>query len=214
MVKLKNKVIIITGGKGLIGKAFVETCVNEGANVVIADLPECDLTQEGDVKNIVEDTIKHLGKIDVLVNCAYPKNNNQHIKSYLLITKEVIKVMKKQNYGNIINIASIYGSTIPYFELYEDTNMNVPIEYAIAKAGIIQMTKYLSQQLKGYNIQVNSISPGGVFDNQNSKFVERYKQKCLYHRMVNVEDLNITLLFLLTNNYITGQNIIIDGGFT
>jgi len=125
--------------------------------------------------------------------------------------------MKEQKYGNIINIGSIYGFTAPKFEIYDETEMTTSVEYAAIKGAIINLTKYLASYLGKYNIRVNCISPGGVFDNQPKSFVKKYSQKVLLgERMANVDDLTGSLLFLLSDGlkYITGQNIIVDGGWS
>jgi len=169
------------------------------------------------------------------VNNAYPRNENygrkfedvtyedfcqnvnMHLGGYFLITKEISKVMMKQNCGNIVNMASIYGFSAPNFEIYEGTDMTMPVEYAAIKGGIINLTKYLASYLGRYNIRVNAISPGGVFNNQPESFVKKYSEKVvLGKRMANTDDLIGVLLFLLSDasKYMTGQNIVVDGGFT
>ena len=123
----------------------------------------------------------------------------------------------KQNYGNIINMASIYGFSAPKFEIYEGTDMTMPVEYAAIKGAIINLTKYLASHLGKCNIRVNSISPGGVFNNQPESFVKKYSEKVvLDERMTSTDDIVGVLIFLLSDasKYITGQNVVVDGGFT
>jgi len=258
MFNLKDKVVIITGGCGLIGKGFCKACAEFGASVVIVDINEnvgnklveslkketknenimfqkCDITNKYDIKNLINNTLDKFGKIDALVNNAYPRNKNygrkfedvefedfcenvnMHLGGYFLITKEISKIMMKQNYGNIIFMASIYGFSAPKFEIYEETDMTMPVEYAVIKGGIINLTKYLASYLGKYNIRVNAISPGGVFNNQPKEFVEKYcKYVKLGNRMASVDDLTGVLIFLLSDasKYITGQNIVVDGGWS
>ncbi len=258
MFNLKNKTIVITGGAGLLGKAFSRVCAEHNANLVIVDINEekgnklaertkeetknrnvifqkCDITNKKDINKLIVVILKRFKKIDALVNNAYPRNKNygrkfekvsyqdfcqnvnMHLGGYFLITQQVAKVMKKQNYGNIINMASIYGFSAPKFEIYKSTDITMPVEYAAIKGGIINLTKYLASYLGKYNIRVNIISPGGVFDEQPKKFVKRYSEKVvLGKRMARADDLTGVLLFLLSDasKYITGQNIVVDGGFT
>jgi len=257
MSGLKNKTIIITGGAGLIGSAFSKACAEHGANVVIVDIDErgnelakqikketgnnniffqkCDITNINNIQSLIETILNKFGKIDALVNNAYPRNKNygrkfedvtyedfcenvnMHLGGYFLITQQVAKVMMKQNYGNIINMASIYGFSAPEFEIYEGTDMTMPVEYAAIKGAIINLTKYLASYLGGYNIRVNAISPGGVFNNQPESFVKKYSEKVvLEKRMANTDDIVGVLIFLLsdTSKYITGQNIVVDGGWS
>ena len=260
MFDLKDKTIIITGGAGLLGSTFSKVCAEYGANVVIADIDEgkanklieqikketgndnkmiifqkCDITNVNDIQNLIDTALNKFGKIDSLVNTAYPRNKNYgrkfgdvtfedfcenvnvHLGGYFLITKEISKVMMQQNYGNIINMASIYGFSAPKFEIYEGTDMTMPVEYAVIKGGLINLTKYLASYLGEYNIRVNAISPGGVFNNQPESFVKKYSEKVvLGKRMANTDDIVGVLIFLLSDasKYITGQNIMVDGGFT
>ena len=195
----------------------------------------CDITNTNDVQNLIDTTLNKFEKIDALVNNAYPRNKNygrkfedvsfedfcdnvnMHLGGYFLMTQQVTKVMMKQNYGNIINMASIYGFSAPKFEIYEETDMTMAVEYAAIKGAIINITKYLASYLGKYNIRVNSIAPGGVFNDQPESFVKRYSEKVvLWKRMANTDDLIGALIFLLSapSKYITGQNIVVDGGWS
>ncbi len=241
MNALKEKTIVITGGAGLLGQAFSRACAQEGANVVIAEVTEgkgeyekCDITNLGDIQSLIKKTLKRFGKIDALVNNAFPRNKhygrkfedvtyedfcenvNMNLGGYFLMTKEAAKEMMKQKQGNIVNIASIYGTFAPKFDIYEGTDMTSAVEYAAIKGGVVQMTRYLASYLGKYNIRVNAISPGGVFDNQDSVFVKNYSERVLLgKRMASPEDITGILLFLLSDasSYVTGQNIVVDGGW-
>ncbi len=94
--------------------------------------------------------------------------------------------------------------------------MTTPVEYVAIKSALISLTKYMAKYFKGMNIRVNSISPGGILDNQNEMFVNKYNDYCLNKGMLNIEDLSGTIVFLLSDmsKYINGQNIIVDDGFT
>ncbi|NLE26755.1 MAG: SDR family oxidoreductase, partial [Clostridiaceae bacterium] len=117
---------------------------------------------------------------------------------------------------NIVNIASIYGMLGPDFSIYEGTTMTMPAEYAAIKGAIINFTRYLATYLASYNIRVNCLSPGGIFNEQPASFVEKYKQRTPMGRMGNPEDIAGGVLFLLSNlsSYVTGQNLVIDGGWS
>ncbi len=233
---LKNKTVVITGGAGLIGSAFSKACSEHIANVVIVDID----AKKG--HNLVKELKKETGNesiifktIDVLVNNAYPRNKNygrkfedvtyedfcenvnMHLGGYFLTTKEISKVMIKQNNGNIINMASIYGFSAPRFEIYKETDMTMPIEYAAIKGAIVNLTRYLASYLGKYNIRVNTLSPGGVFNNQPESFIKKYSEKVVSEkRMENTDDLIGTLIFLVSDasKRMTGQNIVVDGGWT
>ncbi|MBN2458163.1 SDR family oxidoreductase [Candidatus Woesearchaeota archaeon] len=255
---LNDKVIVITGGAGLIGRAFVQGCAEKGARVIIADVDEkegqrlvkdvkgktgnneiifirCDINNKDNIDGLIKAVIMKYGVIDALVNNAYPRNRNYgkrfedvryedfceniniNLGGLFLVTKEIADVMKKQKKGNIINIASIYGVFAPDFEVYKGTKMTMPIEYSAIKGAVVNMTRYLASYLGKYNIRVNAISPGGVFNNQPPGFVKRYSKKVvLGNRMAGTDDICGVLAFLLSDQagYITGQNIIVDGGWS
>ena len=103
----------------------------------------------------------------------------------------------------------------PRFELYNNTEMTMPVEYAAIKSALIHFTKYLAKYLKGKNIRVNSISPGGILDNQPEEFLLKYKKFCLNKGMLDPNNISGTLNFLLSDmsELINGQNIVVDDGF-
>ncbi len=254
---LNNKVVVVTGGAGLLGKAFCEAIIINGGKVVIADINEqeggifeselslkygenkayfhqIDITSKESILGFIENVKSRFGKIDAIVNNAYPRNKNYgnhffdveyadfcdnvnlNLGGYFLMCKEFARYFKEVGGGNIINIASIYGVIPPRFEIYEETEMTTPVEYAVIKSGLIHLTKYLAKYLKGENIRVNCISPGGILNRQPAKFLQKYSSKCLNKGMLDTEDLIGALVFLLSENskYINGQNIIVDDGFT
>ena len=173
--------------------------------------------------------------IDGLVNNAYPRNKNYgrkfedvtyedfcenlnlHLGGYFLMSQEVSRVMVTQKRGVIVNIASIYGFMAPRFELYENTGFTSPVEYSAIKGGLLTLTKYLASYLGKHDIRVNAVSPGGVHDNQSESFVARYSKKAIIgNRMAEPDDLTGAVVFLLSDasRYITGQNIVVDGGWS
>lgn len=218
------------------GTTLAKNTSKETGNQNIVFL-KCDTANERSVKNTVSLIQKKFHRIDALVNCAYPRNKNYgrqfeevtyedfceninlHLGGYFLMSREVSKVMTKNKSGNIIFMGSIYGVVAPKFDLYKGTNMaGVPVEYAVMKAGTIHLAKYLAAYLGPSGIRVNAISPGGVFANQSEPFLSRYisKVRLKPQRMAKEKDISDVLLFLLSDasKYITGQNIIVDGGWT
>jgi len=254
---LKNKVIVVTGGAGLIGKEFIKTIVKHGGIAILADInidlanetkkllskelstsnidaTQLDITSESSLVGLIGYLDKKYGHIDALINSAYPRNKNfgkdvfdihyedfvenlgLNLGGYFLTSQQFAKYFKIQGYGNIINISSIYGVVAPKFEIYNNTNMNSAIEYAAIKAGLIHMTKYMAKYFKGMNIRVNCLSPGGILnDGQPENFLAAYKDKCINKGMLNKEDLEGSLVYLLSDmsRYVNGQNIIVDDGF-
>lgn len=256
---LEGRVVVITGGAGLIGKEFVKAVAQEGGIAVIADIDETaaknaqkevqktlsrskgsvetiemDITSNTSLNDCIEELHRRHGRIDALVNNAYPRNKNYgrhffdvkyedfvenvglNLGGYFITSQQFALYFKKQGYGNIINISSIYGVIAPKFNIYEGTPMTVPVEYAAIKSALIHLTKYMAKYFKGMNIRVNAISPGGIFDNQPEAFVEAYAKECISKGMLDKSDLNGTLIYLLSDlsSHVIGQNIVVDDGFT
>ena len=253
---LKDKVIVITGGAGLIGQEFVKAVVENGGVAVIADINKqigkqikkqlskdlktknidfvkLDITSKKSLEKCIKKLDKKYGKIDALVNNAYPRNKNYgkhffdveykdfienvglNLGGYFATSQQFAKYFQQQGYGNIVNISSIYGVVAPRFEIYKDTPMTTPVEYAAIKSALIHLTKYMAKYFKGMNIRVNALSPGGIFDSQPKQFLKAYKKQCLNKGMLDKSDLKGSLVYLLSDmsKFMNGQNIIIDDGF-
>lgn len=116
--------------------------------------------------------------------------------------------------ASIINIASIYGMLGPDWSLYDDTPMGNPAAYGASKGGILQLTRWLATTL-GPNIRVNAISPGGIFRQQPEVFVERYTRRTPLGRMATEDDFRGAVAYLASDmsRYVTGQNLVVDGGW-
>lgn len=241
MFSLKDKVIVVTGGSGLLGKKIVETLKLEGAVAVSADLKtfsECDIkldiTSEDSIKLAVSELIKKYGKIDGWVNNAYPRtkdwgnkfedipveswkqNVDMHLNGYFMCCKEVLEQMKKQGFGSLINMSSIYGLVGPDFTVYEGTEMTMPAAYSAIKGGLNNLTRYLASYYGPHQIRVNTVSPGGIFDNQPQSFVDNYNKKVPMRKMGQPKDIVSAVYYLLTDesSYITGHNLVVDGGWS
>lgn len=202
-----------------------------GASVTAFPL---DISSEDSVDKLVDELSKQTISVDGLVNNAYPRNItygtifenitmdswreniDMHLNGYFNVSQKIARVMMQQRQGNIVNITSIYGMLGPDFSIYEGTTMTMPAEYAAIKGAIINFTRYLATYLATYNIRVNCISPGGIFNEQPVSFVEKYKQRTPMGRMGKPEDIAGGVLFLLSNlsSYMTGQNLVIDGGWS
>jgi NAD(P)-dependent dehydrogenase (short-subunit alcohol dehydrogenase family) len=254
---LKDKIVIVTGGAGLIGKELIGAVVENGGHGIIADINETaakiaakelnkplkdrkvdfialDITSKNSINDMIQCLLSKYGRVDAIVNNAYPKNKNfgkrieevayedfcenvnLHLGGYFLVSQQMALLFKKQGYGNIVNIASIYGVIPPRFEIYDGTKMTMAVEYAAIKAAVIALTRYMAKYYKGSNIRINCISPGGILDNQPKEFLEKYNALCLSKGMLDKRDLNGLLVFLLSDKsqYINGQNIVIDDGFS
>lgn len=232
---LKDKVIVVIGGCGLIGKEVVKLAAENGANAINADINSdklhFDITDTESIKSGFKSLYEKYGKIDGVVNCAYPrtkdwgaklediqleswrKNVDMQLNSLLLITQESLRYMKSG--ASFVNFASIYGVVGNDFTIYEETSMCPPAAYSAIKSGVINFTRFLASYLGKHGIRVNCVSPGGVFDNQNEKFVEHYSHKCPLKRMAQASEIAPAVIFLLSDgaSYITGHNLLVDGGW-
>ena len=239
----KEKIILVTGGSGLIGKSIIKDLTEDGYFPINIDITsaenccehfKCDITKEDEIEGVFKLVYEKYGRIDGLVNNAYPRKEafgadffdvqEKHLKeqlhfqlaSYYLCCQKVLPYLQKSNGGSIVNVSSIYGSVGNDFSLYENTKMNPPGVYNMVKGGINSLTNYLAAKFGKDQIRVNTISPGGIFDNQDKKFVEKYIQKVPLARMGNPDDISPVICFLMSDKskYITGQNILVDGGLT
>ena len=241
---LKNKVIVITGASGLIGKEIFSDIKKKGGISINADinvetnlnngLLKMDITDEKSIQNGIKLVLQHFNRIDGWVNNAYPrtkdwgtkfeninlkswrKNVDMQLNSYFVCCQKILDVMAEQKSGVIINIASIYGVVGNDFSLYEDYDGTSPAAYSAIKGGVINFTRYLASYYGKKGIRVNCVSPGGILDNQPKSFISKYNSKVPLGRMGNPEDIAPSVSFLLSDEarYITGQNLIVDGGWT
>jgi NAD(P)-dependent dehydrogenase (short-subunit alcohol dehydrogenase family) len=254
---LKDKVVVITGGAGLIGQEFVKAVVRQHGTAIIADINEdagerakeqlvrelcsdrvdfvpLDITSTASLEATISRVHERHGRIDALVNNAYPKNKNYgrhffdveyadfcenvslNLGGYFLASQKFAEYFKRQGYGNIVNLASIYGVVPPKFEVYAGTAMTTPVEYAAIKSAVLHLTKYMAKCFKGMNIRVNALSPGGILDAQPARFLAAYRDRCLNKGMLAKSDLQGTLVYLLSDmsEYVNGQNIVVDDGFS
>lgn len=243
---LENKVIIVTGGSGLLGKAILADIKNQGGIAINADVNiqktadlsseeiYCDITDRNCINDCLAKIHAHFGRIDGVVNNAYPrtkdwgnkfedispeswaKNVDIQMNSIFNISQEISKYMLKGNGGSIVNITSIYGVVGNDFTVYDGTTMTSPAAYAAIKGGIINFSRYLASYYGKDKIRVNCVSPGGIFDNQNPRFVSNFENKVPMNRMGTPEDISPSVSFLLSDgaSYITGHNLLVDGGWT
>jgi 2-deoxy-D-gluconate 3-dehydrogenase len=265
---LKGQVAVVTGGGGQLGTEFCRTLAEAGASVVVADLLidhanrtsksltdsgytnfpfELDVTRIESTRELVAETVKKFGRLDILVNCAaldpkfdpdaaskgiapgafedYPLDQwnaalNVNLTGIFLITQAGVKQMIAQGKkGSIINICSTYGLNGPDQRIYIKDGKRVafkPVYYTTTKAGVMGFTKYLAAYYAETEIRVNALTPGGVFNNHEEYFVKNYSAKTILGRMAKKDEMNGALLFLASDasSYMTGNNVIVDGGWT
>jgi NAD(P)-dependent dehydrogenase (short-subunit alcohol dehydrogenase family) len=196
---------------------------------------EMDVSDSQSINKAIIDIYTRYGKIDVLINNAFysigqsPENMTDDewntgiegtLGSVFKCIRAIIPLIKKQGMGKIINVSSMYGMVSPDFEIYQDfESLLNPPHYGAAKAGILQLTRYYANYLGKYGVQVNSITPGPFPSEEVQKktqFIERLAQKTALGQIAKPEDLAGAFVFLSSDaaNFITGQNIIVDGGWT
>ena len=154
----------------------------------------------------------------------WQKSLNGNLSSTFILTKSVAKHMLKRKKGSIINIASDVGIISPDHRIYEadkkinykGVNFNTPLSYSVAKSGIISMTRYLATYWAKKGIRVNCVSPAGVYKKHNKKFVKQLSERIPLGRMAKPEELNGAIIYLCSNasSYVTGHNLVVDGGRT
>lgn len=253
---LQEKIVVITGGAGLLGREYCAAVAKHGGVAIVADLdgdaarraadqirlahphgaePELlDITDQDSVFGLIARVRERHGRIDAVVNNAYPRNRNYgrkledvayedfcenvglHLGGYFLVAQKFGMCFREQGFGNIVNMASIYGTIAPRFDIYEGTAMTMPVEYAAIKAGVIQLTRYFAKYLMKSGVRVNTLSPGGILDRQAESFVAAYKANCGVKGMLDTGDMVGALLFLLSDasKYVNGQNLTVDDGFS
>lgn len=243
---LNEKVIIVTGGSGLIGSEITTKLRSFGAIAInvdyansdnLSELEICtDITNESAVSEMVEAVLQQFGRIDGLVNNAYPrtkdwgskfedipleswrKNVDMQMNSIFYLSQKVLEIMKTQNSGSVVNIASIYGVVGNDFTLYEEYGGTSPAAYSAIKGGLINFTRYLASYYGKYGVRVNSVSPGGILDekNQHPSFIKRYSEKSPLKRLGNADEISGPVAFLLSDeaSFVTGHNLMVDGGWT
>lgn len=253
---LNNKVILLTGGYGYLGKSIAESLLFHKATLYVLGRSEekftaafestpvdksklhfvnCDITLSRSIESAFQQVFAKEGKIDVVINNAfYSKGQSPEtmtdeewnfgidgtLNSVFRSIKAIIPFFKKTGRGKIINVSSMYGVVAPQFEIYDDFPQFLnPPHYGAAKAGVLQLTKYYASYLGQYNIQVNAVTPGPFPSEsvqQSEGFVQALAHKTSLNRIGKPEDLAGAFVFLAadTSNFITGQNIVVDGGWT
>jgi len=196
----------------------------------------CDISSTESIKSSIASIFEKEGKIDSVINNAFylkgqsPEEMTDDDFSYgvdgtlnavFRVIREIIPIFKQQKFGKIINVSSMYGVVAPDFTMYTESPSSLnPPHYGAAKAGVIQLSKYYASYLGMDNIQVNCITPGpfpsASVKQKDPDFEKRLANNTMLGRVGLPQDLIGAFMLLVSNasDYITGQNIIIDGGWT
>lgn len=191
---------------------------------------ELDLSSHKSIVSFTERIWEDFGWVDILVNSSvlrpmksygddldkWKESMQVNATGLFDITRSFIEKMALKQKGSIINISSMYDRVGPNFSLYKGTGMDAAPDYFFHKAGMVNLTRYFASRFGRYNIRVNTISPGGLFNHQPKEFIKRYEECIFLGRMANRDDIKgvVVLLASDASAYITGANIIMDGGYT
>jgi NAD(P)-dependent dehydrogenase (short-subunit alcohol dehydrogenase family) len=262
---VKNKIVILTGGLGQLGRQFTKELVGRGARVAILDLcvnekisKECgrqrkkgpvlfiqtDVTKKASVESALAQVQNKWGFPDALINNAaidsppdapaeengpfetYPEKSwdkvmEVNLKGVFICSQIVGRQMAIAGRGSIINICSIYGLVSPDQRIYEYRQKGSapffkPVAYSASKSALLNITRYLATYWGKKKIRVNTLTLGGVFNNQDLEFLKGYCSRVPAGRMANDNEYNGAIIFLISDasSYMTGSNLIIDGGWT
>ena len=276
-----NKVAVITGGAGLLGRTYASSIAECGADVYIFDKKvdekktrelirkeykldlekiskihfiECDITKSTNVQKKIKQIEKKIQNLKILINNAslVKQVGNEDLKEAykpfmkmspvdweeylsvditgaLLMTQNCIPIMQKNGGGSIINISSTYGILSPDQRMYEVFNKKLPLDYkndgfyiekpigySISKSAVLNMTRFLATKFAKDGIRVNTLTLGGVYDNNPKEFVKEYSKRTPLNRMANRTEYVGPILFLASemSSYMTGSNLIVDGGWS
>ncbi len=271
MHKLENKIIVLFGGNGRLGKSFTKALLKEGAIVYSCDIKDfekefqkklsrkfsdkiyfkkIDATNKVDLIQLREEILKRHSKIDSLINSTTTKGDDFYLPfedvslegwnigllgnlTLPFLTCQVfLKPMRENRSGTVINISSIYGLVGNDQGLYKGSNLNnIYLDknetktsqvyshavYNAAKGGLNSLTRYLAAYYGKYNVRINTITPGGIsHPDENETFVKKYSDKTPLGRKANLDEINGALIYLTSDDssYVTGHNLVVDGGFT
>jgi gluconate 5-dehydrogenase len=196
-----------------------------------------DVTDPAEVEALAASVRDEFGRLDVLVNNAYAgtvadfeemsveqfrDGIDAALTSVFLTTRETLPLLRDGG-ASIINVASIYGIVAPNHGIYGDTGLNNPVQYGAAKAGVIQLSRWLATRYADAGIRANALTPGGIYnpdlesrEGYEETFVPNYEELTPLGRMGRPQDLKGATAFLASDasSWVTGQNLVVDGGWT
>ncbi len=266
LFSVNEKIAIVTGGLGQLGRQFSLALADRGAKVAIFDIQvseqwvaerfagrrnddnlmfvRVDITQRRSIEAGLSQVSAKWGVPHALINNAaldappnapgeengpfesYPESSwdkviEVGVKGVFLCCQVIGGRMAGAGRGSIINISSIYGVVSPDQRLYEyrragGTPFFKPAAYSVSKSALLNQTRYLATYWAGSNVRVNTLTPGGVFNNQDEQFLANYAARVPLGRMAREDEYNGAIVFLVSDasSYMTGANLIIDGGWT
>lgn len=241
---VEGRRILVTGSQGHIGRVLVAALREAGAAVAGTDHNKgadirADLTKEGETRTAVHGALLMLGGLDGLVHCAaltgqggglragwvapFEKQSVeafeysfrvQAVSSFVLL-QELAPALKESGHGSVVLLGSIYGMVAPFMALYEAQSYTSPLGYSATKGAVHQLVRHFAALLAP-EVRVNCLTPGGLLRGQPEEFIRRYERQVPLGRMGTEQDLVGPALFLLSDAsaYVTGHNLVCDGGYT
>lgn len=205
-----------------------------------ADALSCatlDMADRASIDRALADANDRFGAVDGAINTAYPRNprygrhffdveyadfcenTGLHMGGYFLFMQACARYATERGQPfSLVNLSSIYGSMAPRFDVYAGTAMTMPVEYAAIKAGLEHMTRYVNAYMKsrGAAFRANCVSPGGIRDGQDERFLDSYRAHCMSKGMLDAADVIGAILFLLSDQsrFMAGQTLVVDDGFS
>jgi len=266
LLSVKDRVVVVTGGMGQLGRQFSLALVERGARVVVMDVQvddkkvaerfgdqlgnpnlmfvAVDVTSRVSIEAGLKQIVEQWGVPQALINNAaldsppnapasengpfetYPETSfdrvmEVNVKGVVLVCQVIGAAMAKAGRGSIINIASIYGLVSPDQRIYDFRRRNgatffKPVAYSVSKSALLNLTRYLSTYWAEKNVRVNTLTFAGVFNNQSEEFLKGYCTHVPLGRMAREDEYNGAVIFLVSDAsaYMTGSNMVIDGGWT
>lgn len=266
LFSVQEKVVVITGGLGQLGRQFSMALAERGARVAVFDLKtsektvaerfdaqasnenlrflEADITDRSSIEAALKKVNNAWGVPHALINNAaldsppgapagengpfesYPESSWDavmavNLKGVFLCCQVIGGQMAKAGRGSVVNISSIYGLVSPDQRIYKYRESSglpfyKPAAYSTSKSGVLNLTRYLATYWASRNVRVNTLTFGGVFNNQDEKFLKGYQSRVPLGRMAREDEYNGAVIFLISDasSYMTGSNLIIDGGWT
>ena len=262
---IEEKVVVVTGGLGLLGRQFSLALLERGAKVAVFDrtigeagvteklgapangnelLLAADVTKRDSIERALAQVNAKWGVPHALVNAAaldsppnapaeengpfetYPESSwdqviDVNLKGVFLCCQVAGGQMASAGRGSIINIGSTYGLVSPDQRLYEYRRASgdpffKPVAYSVSKSGLLNLSRYLATYWAQRGVRVNTLTLGGVFNNQDPEFVKQYCARVPLGRMARADEYNGAVIFLISDasSYMTGSNLIVDGGWT
>jgi NAD(P)-dependent dehydrogenase (short-subunit alcohol dehydrogenase family) len=248
LFSLQDRVAVVTGGAGQIGREIVRGLEERGARVAVFDLEaerfRVDVTDRRALQDATDEVAREWEVPHVLVNAAaldsppdappeevgpvesYPEQSfdevmDVNVKGTFFSCQVVGARMAAEGRGSIINISSIYGMLSPVQDLYEFRRSGgeaffKPVAYSVSKSALYNLTRYLATYWAKSGVRVNTLTLAGVWNDQPKEFLEAYTTRMPLGRMADVHEIVGPVVFLASDasSYVTGANVVVDGGWS